>query len=140
MVEKRKAMIRALDPTDPRGVEVAIAGPAALLISKLHKIRERITEREQRRLDDKDALDILRLLQAISTEELAEAFRQLTRAAVAAAVTREALTALEDLFAQANRPGSQTAVRAAGPLADPAQIAEPCAILTTDLIKALAAL
>jgi len=43
----------------------------ALLIAKLHKIAERVAERDQRRLDDKDALDILRLLQATDTLVLA---------------------------------------------------------------------
>jgi hypothetical protein len=130
-------MIRALDPDDSRAFEIAVAGPAALLVSKLHKIRERIAERQQRRLDDKDALDILRLLQATPTEELVGVFRRLTANAVAATVTREAISALEDLFGDARGPGAQMAVRAAGPLADPSLIAESCAILASDLINAL---
>ena len=137
LVDKRVMTIRALDMEDHRAFGLAVAGPAALLVSKLHKMSERLAERAQRRLDDKDALDILRLLQAIPTQELAQAFRLLRQAPVAATVTREALAALDDLFSEARRPGAQMAVRAAGPLADPAQIAESCAVLATDLLNAV---
>jgi hypothetical protein len=62
LVDRATIAIGALNPDDPRVVEVAVAGPTALLVAKLHKIGERVSEREQRRLDDKDALDVLRLL------------------------------------------------------------------------------
>jgi hypothetical protein len=61
LVDKRTTVIAALDQADMRSFSVAAAGPAALIVSKMHKIRERLTERAQRRLDDKDALDVLRL-------------------------------------------------------------------------------
>src|SRR5947208_16728772 len=67
LVDRSMGTIAALDRVDSRSFSIAVAGPAALLIAKLHKITERLEERQQRRLDDKDALDILRLLQAIST-------------------------------------------------------------------------
>jgi hypothetical protein len=137
LVDKDVMNICALDGADHRSFAVAVAGPAALLVSKLHKISERIAEREQRRLDDKDALDVLRILQAIPLADLVGAFRQLRDSAVAMGVTREALAALEDLFSQAERPGGQMAVRAAGALAAPQQIAQSCAILATDLLEAL---
>lgn len=78
---------------------MAAAGPAALIVSKMHKIRERLAERKQHRLDDKDALDALRLLQASPTEALASVFVQLLHAEVSKTVTKEALTELNDLFA-----------------------------------------
>ena len=64
LVDKRTTVIAALDDADTRSFSVAAAGPAALIVSKMHKIRERLAERAQRRLADKDALDVLRLLQA----------------------------------------------------------------------------
>jgi hypothetical protein len=84
--------IRALEAVDPRAFDVG--GPTALLIAKSHKIAERISEREQRRLDDKDALDVLRLLQATGTSMLAATVKTLLQAGVAAKVTREALDML----------------------------------------------
>jgi hypothetical protein len=137
LVDKNVRTLSALDISDGRTFAVAVAGPAALLVSKLHKIGERLAEREHRRLDDKDALDILRLLQAIPTSDLVRSFRQLLEHAVAKDVTAEALKALGDLFSQSQRPGSQMATRAAGPLAVPEQIAASCAILATDLLNAM---
>lgn len=134
LVDKQTATIGALDASDRRSFTVAVAGPTALLVSKVHKIRERIAERKQSRLDDKDALDILRLLQAVPTQHLAQAFRQLLDSPVAFEVTKEALTALRDLFLRARDPGARMAVRAAGPLAVPEQIAESCVALTKDLL------
>ena len=88
LVDKHTTVITALDAADGRSFAVAVAGPAALLVAKLHKIRERISEREQRRLDDKDALDVLRLLQATSTRALAGAFVPLLETARTRDVTR----------------------------------------------------
>jgi hypothetical protein len=130
-------ILGALDSTDDRSFSVAVAGTAALLVSKVHKISERLAEREQRRLDDKDALDVLRLLQATQTSDLVRSFRRLLEHAVARDVTLEGLRALDDLFSHAQSPGSQMAARAAGPLAVPGQIAASCAILATDLLKAM---
>lgn len=78
----------------------------------MHRIQERLAERDRRRrrrLDDKDALDTLRLLQASPTDALAETFAQLLRADVCATVTDEALTALLYLFAEPRAPGAQMA-------------------------------
>jgi len=137
LVDKQIMTLRALGASDRRAFDVAVAGPAALLISKLHKIRERLAERDQRRLDDKDALDVLRLLQAVPTMDLVQALRRLQGEEVASPVTHEALAALKDLFSEARHAGAQMAVRAAGPLAVPEHIAESCAFLTRDLLGAL---
>jgi len=48
LVDKAITTIGALDPDDGRFVAVSVAGPAALLISKLHKIAERVSEQRQR--------------------------------------------------------------------------------------------
>jgi hypothetical protein len=115
LIDKNTATISALDATDKRSFSLAVAGPTALIVSKLHKIQERLAEREQRRLDAKDALDVLRLLRAIPTRELASMFATLLDTEVSKEVSREALTALKDLFSTPRGIGSQMAVRAAGP-------------------------
>jgi hypothetical protein len=97
LIDKRTTLLAALDAADRRSFTVAAAGPAALIVSKMHKIRERLEERAQRRLDDKDALDVLRLLQATATAPLAATFVQLLRADVSKTVTDEALKALKEL-------------------------------------------
>ena len=115
---------------------MAVAGRAALLIAKLHKIAERASERVQR-LDDKDALDVLRVLQATETSALAGTFVQLLHADVAKDVTREALVALRNLFGDPRAAGSQMAVRAVGALMPADEIAGSCAALASDLLHAV---
>ena len=137
LIDKNTTTITALDPTDKRSFSIAVAGPAALIVSKLHKIQERLAEREQRRLDAKDALDVLRLLRAIPTPDLEKTFAKLLKTDLSNEVTREALTALKDLFGSPRGVGSQMAVRAAGPLAAADEIAGSCAVLATDLLAAI---
>jgi hypothetical protein len=137
LIDKELAEIAAFDPADTRSFSIAVAGPAALIVSKVYKIDERLRERRLTRLDDKDALDVLRLLQAVSTSTLAQSFGTLVSDSIARDVTREALISLRSLFGDARSVGSSMAVRAAGPLAAGAAIAQSCAILTTDLLEAV---
>ena len=60
LVDKVTPTIAAPDPPDQQSFAVALAGPAALLIAKLHEIAERVSEQSQRRLDDKNALNLSR--------------------------------------------------------------------------------
>ena len=62
--------IQALDPSDSRSVTMHVAGPGALVVAKVHKIAERSSASD--RMSDKDALDMLRLLQATDTDYLAK--------------------------------------------------------------------
>ena len=49
MGDKRTTVLAAPDGADRRSFTVAAAGPAGLIVSKMHKIRERLEERAQRR-------------------------------------------------------------------------------------------
>lgn len=131
--DNRKMRIVSLDSSDERGYEVSVAGPGALLIAKLHKISER--QGEPGRLQDKDALDVLRLLRAKPTDTLAAAFTNALAEKISAAVTREALTQLQNLFARPASTGSLMAARAAAPLESPETIAASCAALACDLLS-----
>jgi hypothetical protein len=135
LVDKTVATIRSLDPTDLRAFDVAVAGPTALLISKAHKIAERIVERAQRRLDDKDALDVLRLLQATETDVLGSTFTTLLHTSVSRDVTRDALDILREHFTDPRAAGPQMAVRAAGSLMSADEVASSCAVLASDLLR-----
>jgi hypothetical protein len=73
LVDNQPTEIAALDDTDPRRIELRVAGPAGLLVAKLHKIADR--QGAPRRQDDKDALDVYRLLQTVPTDELAAGVR-----------------------------------------------------------------
>ncbi len=137
LVDKQTVALSALERNDVRTFAIAVAGPAALLVAKLHKIEDRLVAGRPRRLDDKDALDVLRLLQAVPTAALARSFRDLVHDVVAQEVTQESLASLRTRFASARGVGSQMAVRAAGPLADADAVADSCAALTMDLLQAV---
>jgi hypothetical protein len=127
----------ALEPTsDPRGFEVRVAGPAALLVAKLHKIGDRHGTGRQ---SDKDALDVLRLLRGTQSEELADRYRKLladARSADAAIVGR---SLLETQFATRGGVGIEMAIRSAGFLANAAEVAASSEALAADLLASLGA-
>ena len=113
------------------------AGPAALVIAKIHKIAERVTL-SPNRLVDKDAHDLYRLLIDTDTHELASKFRALLQEGVCGEVTRQALTHLKELFASGpEATGSAMAGRAETGIGEPATVAQQVAILADDLLNAI---
>lgn len=131
LVDHEVRKLRALNPADDRSISVAVAGPAALLVAKVHKIAERVDARD--RLVDKDALDILRLLRAVPTQVLADGVSLLMDADLSREVTVEALELGAELLGSADGEGVGMAVRAAGPSEDPAIIANSLTLLWNDL-------
>jgi hypothetical protein len=134
LVDKGVMTIRSLDQADRRTFDIAVAGPAALLVAKLHKISERIT---QGRSERKDSLDVLRLLRAIPTEPLARSIETLLQDSRSEPVTKAALHHLNDLFGRARGEGSQLAAAAAEPLEESATITRSCEVLASELLAAL---
>lgn len=112
LIDRERHVVTALDPEDQRSVTIWVAGPAALLVAKIHKIAER-TDRLNR-LQDKDALDVLRLLRAVPTRELVDGLQVLGASELAGKVTDEAITHLRYLFAGLDSEGVQMMIRAAG--------------------------
>lgn len=132
LVDSEVREISALDRTDGRSFHVAVAGPAALFVAKIHKIAERVDEPD--RLVEKDALDVLRLLRSVSTHNLAEGLQGLAEAEVARDVTAEAIDLCGGLLAQPDAPGPRMAARATGGLEDPTTVAMSLATLASDLL------
>lgn len=108
LLDNRKMKIGAIEPEDARTFEVAVAGQAALLVAKLHKIAER--EGKPGRIQDKDALDALRLLRIAETAALSESFQHLFTVKVSETVSRQAVGFLERLFARPESAGSRMAL------------------------------
>jgi hypothetical protein len=126
--------LAALEESDQRSFEVRVAGPAALLVAKAHKINER---KDTDRQSDKDALDVLRLLRGTETDELAARYERLLadkRSEEAAKTGRDLIDAL---FAKRAGIGVEMAIRSAGALADADEIAASCEALAGDLLAAL---
>jgi hypothetical protein len=126
--------IGALDPADVRAFDVAVAGVASLLIAKLHKIAERKDSAERRQ--DKDGLDVVRLLRFADTDVMAGTLVKLARHPIAGAVSQEARAFLGDLFGDRDAPGAQMAARASVGLEDNVAIRISCEALARRLLGA----
>lgn len=137
LVDNDEMTVTALDPTDARSHDVRVAGTAALVIAKAHKIGERAAS-SPHRLNDKDAHDIYRILIDTETDELAFKFRELLEHDLSGTITGEALVHLRDLFAPGpDATGSMMAGRAEEGVGEPATVALQTSILTADLLEAL---
>jgi len=107
---------------------------AALLVAKLYKVWER---REQpRRLENKDAADIFRLLQAIPTDKLITGLAKLRSDPISATVSAKALDFLQRLFGETEGLGIKLLRAAVEGLDDPDVAAASCLELAKDLIQA----
>jgi hypothetical protein len=135
LVDRDPHNIGALDRGDSRAYEVNVAGPAALLVAKVFKIWERRTD--SGRLRDKDALDVLRLLQTTPTADMTKRVAVLLANPVSQAITAEGLGRLPELFGSRTAPGSIMAARAARGLEREETIAASIAALTQDLLEAI---
>lgn len=133
VVDHSLLRIEALEPGDIRAFDLAVAGTAALLVAKLHKIGER--RNDTSRLQDKDALDVLRILRHGTPGELAASLARLATDTLAASVTRAARELLAELFAQRDAAGSIMAARSSAGLVDEEQIAISCEVLASDLLS-----
>ncbi len=137
LVDKSRMVIDSMEPErDPRRVPVAVAGPGALLVAKLHKINDRISYPS--RLDNKDAHDIYRILRAVDTDRLIRTICDLMTHELSAEITGEALVYLRELFAEgAHAQGSRMAGAAEDIVGDPVTVAESVALLAQDLVMGL---
>jgi len=124
----------ALEVGDARAVDVRVAGPAALLVAKVHKIDDR---KGSDRASDKDALDVLRLLSGTETEDLAARYAKLLGDKRSEEAARRGQELLEAQFASARSVGVEMAIRSAGALGDPAEIGAQFEALVGDLLTAL---
>jgi hypothetical protein len=134
MVDHAPMEIPSLDPADARLCVANVAGPAALLVAKLHKLGQRADEGGDR-LIDKDAHDIYRLLVATSTLELAARLQVLRADDLAGSVTEQALTLIDRLFRTPGSVGATMAGRAEALLGDPEVVAASTAALVGDLLS-----
>jgi hypothetical protein len=124
----------ALEASDSRAFDVRVAGPAALLVAKVHKISERHgTDRQS----DKDALDVLRLLRGTQTDDLATRYTRLLGDRRSDEAARVGRTLLDAQFTKRTGIGVEMAIRSAGALADAEEIAASCEALASDLLAAL---
>ncbi|MFV0532198.1 MAG: hypothetical protein ACK5MR_00920 [Cumulibacter sp.] len=150
LVDHALLSITALDPTDTRVINARVAGPAALIVAKTHKIAERLAARDAAvaaggkttsdRVKPKDAHDIYRIFQAIDTDLLADSIRALLRAEVCRTVTTESIKHLREMFNTRTAEGALLAGAAEAGVGDPDLVASSVALLTRDLLAELSEL
>lgn len=112
LVDHGTMTVSSLDPADPRSVQVEVAGPAALLVAKAHKLHDRIARGRADRLDDKDAADVWRLMQTTSPREVGATFAALRAHSIAGPPSTDALAYLDRLFGSRAGQGIEMASRA----------------------------
>ena len=138
LVSNARKIISSLDPDSVRSCVLKVAGPAALVVSKVHKVDERLQDPDLRRRDQlpKDAFDIYRLLRAIDTAEMASEFGLLLSHEISGRVTSEALAMFQRLFSAPFGMGTELVVRSVPALEDSAFIAASSVALSKDLLEA----
>lgn len=137
LVDNDELDVASLDPDDSRTSRVRVAGVAALLVAKLHKLGER-AEAVPGRLIDKDAHDIYRILIDASTDQLAARLTMLSADSLAGDATDRAIEYLRVLFASGpDAIGSAMAGRAEEGIGDPSYVAQSVSYLAADLVAAV---
>lgn len=135
LVDVEEQDIASLEPIeDPRVVRAKVAGPGALLVAKMFKIHER---RGSPRANDKDALDVLRILQAIATQDLAQRLMSILSDSRSATTGARAVDLFKELFGDRGSEGAIMAATAAHPLMDMDEVRRTCEVLASDLLEAL---
>lgn len=135
--------IGALDPADPRREESNVAGPAALLVAKTHKIGDRVDRAQAGGRDrtlNKDAHDVYRLLRAVSADEVVEALQRLRSHDDSRTTTDWAIDTLARLAGDPAAPLCVMAGQAVGIAGTPEQVAQVAAatwVLVQDILDLL---
>jgi hypothetical protein len=112
LVDHSAVTISALEDGDSRCVVAEVAGPAALLVAKAHKVHDRVAAGRKDRLDDKDAADVVRLMQATPVRAVRTTLDQLRQDPVAGSVTTAGVSYINELFGRRGRSGIEMATRA----------------------------
>ena len=135
LVDSDEMVVSALDPADGRSCCLSVAGPAALVVAKVHKIVDRSDE-QRARVRDKDALDVFRLLRAVGTNDFHARFAKLGRSELAGEVTSAALVHFARLFTDPSSEGVEMVVRATRPLVSADEVRAACHLLGRELMDA----
>ncbi len=112
LVDHDPIEIASLESSDSRRMVVNVAGPAALLVAKVHKLGERLAT--PHRLIDKDAGDVFRLIEATPLQEMIRLMQTLladdrpaAAATVAIGYVRQLFATALNYYANAGRRASQ---------------------------------
>jgi hypothetical protein len=130
--------VGALEGTDSRRCNVRVAGPAALVVAKVYKLRDRLAEGKGDRIADKDAADVYRLMLAVPMREFVRRQRPLLDDETAGPVCREAVKLMAELFGARGAIGVAMASEALRVAVPPERIADVCTGFIRELREELA--
>lgn len=112
LIDNAWTTIGSLSSQDRRVLESRVAGPTALLIAKAHKINDRLQEGVRPdRLNNKDALDVYRLMQTTPIDTVRAVLPELLRDKRSEPATTAGLALVTTLFGGRNSRGVQMAVQ-----------------------------
>lgn len=134
LIDHGPITVSALDAADDRRLTVEVAGVAALLVAKAHKINDRIGTGRVDRLSDKDASDVYRIMQTARADDVAVTLRTLLDHPLATKVTAQALGYMGELFGRRAGEGVAMAQRALRLAIDEAQVATLCVSFTEQIL------
>jgi hypothetical protein len=135
LVDHDTMHVSALDTSDRRSIAVEVAGVAALLVAKAHKIHDRSTAGRPDRLKDKDAADVVRMMQSSSPRETGATLARLCAHPIAGESTSTALLYLKDLFGRRAGEGVLMAQRALRLAVPEEEIATLCVSYTERILQ-----
>ena len=124
VLDNTEMTIASLDPeTDTRIAAIRVAGPAALLVAKAHKIAERVADVQRgrsHRLQPKDAGDVIRLMRSPTPPAVIGArLAELARDEMCGPSVRDGVQHLDALFGGRRARGVELAAEAlAGALSE----------------------
>ena len=133
MVDHDLIEIAALTESDPRRFLVRVAGPAALIVAKVYKLRDRLAEGNADRIADKDAADVYRLMLAIPVKEILRRLGPMLADETAGPVCRDAVDMLVDLFGARGARGVRMAIDALRVAVPPERVADVCVGFVRDV-------
>ena len=124
MIDHDLIEIAALDNYDARHFTVRVAGPTALIVAKVYKLRDRLAEGKIDRIADKDAADVYRLMLSFSAREFLLRLHPLLADSTAAPVCQEAIDLLAQLFGARRAQGVRMAIDALRVAVPPERVAD----------------
>jgi hypothetical protein len=137
LVDHTAISVSALDPSDPRHVDAQVAGVAALLIAKAHKLQDRLESDDGARAHDKDTADVYRLMRGSSAADVADTLSRLSDHEVAGQSVKLGIAYLLAQFSRRRATGVRMAMRSFRLAIPEAQIATLCVAYSRQLADAL---
>jgi len=109
-----------------------------LVVAGAHELHDRVEDDRPHRIKDKDASDVVRLMQTTVPSTLAPVFENLLNDPVAGTPTRDGLDYLRQLFGRRGRPGMTMAMSTLTIAMDPDTVEVICTSFMAQLDAALA--